>query len=218
MLLVEDDRLLGQATTRGLMQMGYAVDWLTEGVRVEAAVGSFDYSCVLLDLGLPDIPGELCLQTIRRAKQKMPVIVLTARGEKATRISTLDIGADDYLIKPFDVDELAARIRAVVRRAGAGRTNQNLELSHGMLRLHPATQSVTNGDSPVVVTSKEFWLLEALIRNKDRIVTRQMLIEALYGWADDLTSNAIEVYVHQLRRKLGGHLIQTVRGVGYRLS
>lgn len=217
-LLVEDDLLLGQATCKGLMQVGYAVDWLTSGQRVGAAVDDYPYDCILLDLGLPDISGELCLQAIRRNKQTTPVIVLTARGEKASRISMLDIGADDYMTKPFDVDELAARIRAVVRRVGNGRTDPNVEISHGSLRVNVAKQAVFLDDSPVVLTTKEFWLLEVLLRNKDRIVTRRMLVDALYGWDDDLSSNAIEVFIYQLRRKLGANLIQTVRGMGYRLS
>lgn len=218
LLLAEDDLPLGQATCKGLMQLGYAVDWLTSGGRVRDAVDAYTYSCILLDLGLPEVSGELCLQAIRRAQVTTPVIVLTARGEKASRIEMLDIGADDYMIKPFDVDELAARVRAVVRRVAAGRPDQDLELSHGTLRIHPATQTAMLDDSPVVLTSKEFWLLEALVRNKGRIVTRRMLMEALYGWDEDLSSNAIEVFIYQLRRKLGAHVIQTVRGVGYRLS
>lgn len=218
LLLAEDDLQLGQATCRGLMQLGYAVDWLTSGGRVATAVSTFAYDCIVLDLGLPEVTGQMCLQALRRAKQSTPVIVITALGDKATKIDVLDLGADDYLTKPYDIDELAARIRAVVRRAAARAHDDPVSLSHGPLTILPGTQSAEVDGAPVTLTNKEFWLLEALIRNRERIVTRRMLEESLYGWNDDRNSNAIEVYVHQLRRKLGARLILTVRGVGYRLA
>lgn len=219
LLLAEDDILLGQSTSKGLMQLGYAVDWLTSGSRLHLAVKNYSYDCVLLDLGLPDIPGDVCLRTLRSEKVHIPVIVITAKDGKDTKISTLDLGADDYVSKPFDIDELAARIRAVVRRGSEPReAEQAVELRSGSLVIHPGSQAVLLNGEPKMLTTKEFSLLEALVRNRHRIVTRQLLEEGLYGWGEDLASNTIEVYVHQLRRKLGKELIKTVRGLGYRLA
>jgi DNA-binding response OmpR family regulator len=218
LLLVEDDLLLGQATCRGLMQLGYAVDWLTAGARVAPVVETYAYDCIVLDLGLPDVSGQLCLQALRRSRRAVPVIVITARGEKEAKIELLDLGADDYLTKPYDIDELAARVRAVVRRAPARTDESEQQISHGSLSIFPTTQSVLVDGEHVELTNKEFWLLEALMRNRQRIVPRRALEESLYGWDDDPTSNGIEVFVYQLRRKLGPHAIRTVRGVGYRLG
>ncbi len=217
LLLAEDDLPLGQATCNGLMQLGYAVDWLTSGARLTTAVSTYEYDCVILDLGLPGLSGQQCLQALRKARLDVPVIVVTARAEKSTKIELLDVGADDYLVKPFDVDELAARVRAVARRSVVPGTG-GVELRHGPLLLQPATQSASVGGVPVALTKKEFWLLETLVRQRDRIVTRRALEEALYGWDDDPSSNALEVFIYQLRRKLGAGAIKTVRGVGYRVA
>lgn len=219
LLLAEDDMLLGEAVSRGLMQMGYAVDWLTSGERLWLAVKNYSYDCVLLDLGLPDVSGDACLQRLRQEKLNTPVIVITARDAKHDKIRVLDGGADDYLSKPFDLDELAARIRAVVRRgAERGEAELVVEFRSGSLAIHAGSQAVRLSGESKVLTTKEFWLLETMVRNRHRIVTRQMLEERLYGWGEELTSNTIEVYVHQLRRKLGKELIKTVRGLGYRLA
>lgn len=219
LLLAEDDMLLGEAMTRGLRQMGHAVDWLTSGARLAPAVKGQAYDCILLDLGLPEVPGDVCLQRLRKENLKTPVIVITARDGKDEKIRVLDGGADDYLAKPFDLDELAARIRAVVRRgAERGEAELAIEFVSGRLSIHPPTQSVQFAGESKTLTTKEFALLEAMVRQRSRIVTRRMLEERLYGWGDDLTSNTIEVYVHQLRRKLGKELIKTVRGLGYRLA
>jgi DNA-binding response OmpR family regulator len=219
LLLAEDDLMLGQAVSKGLNQVGYAVDWLTSGGRLSVAVKSFAYDCILLDLGLPDVPGDVCLRLMRREKINTPVIIITATDGKDAKIRMLDCGADDYLAKPFDLDELAARIRAVVRRSGERReAEEALDLKVGTLVLQPASQAVTLDGEPRALTAKEFWLLETLVRNRERIVTRRALEEALYGWGDELGSNTIEVYVHQLRRKLGKGLIKTVRGLGYQLA
>jgi len=219
LLLAEDDMLLGEAVSRGLMQMGYAVDWLTSGERLRVAVKNYSYDCILLDLGLPDVAGDTCLQRLRQEKLNTPVIVITARDGKHDKIRVLDGGADDYLSKPFDLDELAARIRAVVRRgAERGEAELVVEFRSGPLSIHSASQAVRLAGESKVLTTKEFWLLETMVRHRHRIVTRQMLEERLYGWGDELTSNTIEVYVHQLRRKLGKELIKTVRGLGYRLA
>ena len=219
LLLAEDDMLLGEAVSRGLMQMGYAVDWLTSGERLWLAVKNYSYDCVLLDLGLPDVSGDACLQRLRQEKLNTPVIVITARDAKHDKIRVLDGGADDYLSKPFDLDELAARIRAAVRRgAERGEAELVVEFRRGSLAIHAGSQAVRLSGESKVLTTKEFWLLETMVRNRHRIVTRQMLEERLYGWGEELTSNTIEVYVHQLRRKLGKELIKTVRGLGYRLA
>jgi DNA-binding response OmpR family regulator len=218
LLLAEDDLQLGQATCKGLMQLGYAVDWLTSGGRVAAAVGTFNYDCIILDLGLPEVTGQMCLQALRRAKRAAPVIVVTAQGDKSTKIDVLDLGADDYITKPYDIDEVAARVRAVVRRAATRGPDDPVSMSHGPLTIVPTTQSALLHGEPVTLTNKEFWLLEALVRNRERIVPRRVLEESLYGWDEDRTSNAIEVFIYQLRRKLGAQLILTVRGVGYRLA
>jgi DNA-binding response OmpR family regulator len=219
LLLAEDDLLLGQATSKGLMQLGYAVDWLTSGERLRVAVKDFSYDCILLDLGLPDVPGDACLRLLRREKDNTPVIIITATDGKDAKVKMLDCGADDYLAKPFDLDELAARVRAVVRRSGQrGTPEETISWRNGTLTIHVGSQAVLLDGQPKMLTTKEFWLLETLVRNRERIVTRQVLEEALYGWGDELTSNTIEVYVHQLRRKLGRDLIKTVRGLGYRLA
>ena len=218
LLLAEDDLPLGQATCKGLMQLGYAVDWLTSGGRVAAAIDTYTYDCIVLDLGLPEVTGQMCLQALRRANRTVPVIIITARGEKETKIELLDLGADDYITKPYDLDELAARVRAVVRRAALRSSDDPAGLAHGPLSIMPSTQSASINGQQVVLTNKEFWLLEALMRNRERIVTRRVLEESLYGWDEDRTSNAIEVFIYQLRRKLGPQFIVTVRGVGYRLA
>jgi DNA-binding response OmpR family regulator len=218
LLLAEDDVLLGQATCKALMQLGYAVDWLTSGVTVVSAIQTYAYDCVLLDLGLPEVSGQLCIQALRKSSRTTPVIVLTAREETNAKVEMLDLGADDYIVKPFDVDELAARIRAVARRSAAKGLDAETELAHGHLRINPAAQSVSLGSEHVRLTNKEFWLLEALMRSPGRIVTRQSLEDALYGWNDDCSSNAIEVLIYQLRKKLATRVIHTVRGVGYRLA
>jgi DNA-binding response OmpR family regulator len=218
LLLAEDDVLLGQATCKALMQYGYAVDWLTSGQTVVSAIQTYAYDCVLLDLGLPEVSGQLCVQALRKSSRSTPVIVLTAREETNTKVEMLDLGADDYIVKPFDVDELAARIRAVARRSAAQGPDAAAELTHGHLRMNLAAQTVSLGSECVRLTNKEFWLLEALMRSPGRIVTRQSLEDALYGWNDDCSSNAIEVLVYQLRKKLTTQVIHTVRGVGYRLA
>jgi DNA-binding response OmpR family regulator len=216
LLLAEDDRLLGQATCMGLMQRGYAVDWVTNGNQVITACRSHAYDCVLLDLNLPELDGEACLRNIRAWRNYVPVVVLTARSHVGDRIDLLDHGADDYMVKPFDLEEMAARVRAVVRRAQS--TTETLGMTHGPLRLMPLSRSVQWHDAIVQLTSKEFWILEALVRRRDRPVTRQQLEEMLYGWGEEVGSNAVEVHIHHLRRKLHPKLVLTVRGAGYQIA
>lgn len=219
LLLAEDDPLLGQGLSSGLAQLGYAVDWLTCGAPLRAAVHAHRYDCILLDLGLPDLPGEAFVQQLRRDDDPTPVIVISAREGKHSRISLLDQGADDYLAKPFDLDELAARVRAVVRRSGERAAGQHtVAWRGGTLVIHPAARTVLLDGQPRMLATKEFWLLEVLVRHRDRVVTRAELEDALYAWGEESSSNTIEVYIHQLRRKLGREAIKTVRGLGYRLA
>ena len=216
-LVVEDDDLLGSAVQKALTRVGYAVDWISRGSELAVAMATHEYECVLLDLGLPDVSGEDLLQGIRVRDPGISVLVMTARGGVQDRIRLLDVGADDYMIKPIDLDELAARLRAVMRRArspDAGMTT----LEHGALELIPARRAAIWRGNPLVLTNKEYWLLETFVRRKNQILTRAQLEEALYGWGEEVGSNAVEVYIHYLRRKLGNGLIMTLRGVGYQLG
>ena len=214
-LLVEDDTLLGEGIRVGLRQDGYAVDWVTQGEAAEQALATDAFDLVVLDLGLPGRDGLSVLQQLRRGGNDTPVIILTARDTVADRIQGLDGGADDYLIKPFDLDELAARARALIRRS-KGRTTPLLEF--GRLTLDPASHQVNYKNQPVEMSPREFALLRILMENADKLVSKTRLQEALYGWDQDVESNAVEVHIHHLRKKLDANLIQTVRGVGYRLA
>ena len=214
LLLIEDDEFLGSSTKVGLEQEGFEADWVNDAAAADRAVTTRRYDAVILDLGLPGTDGATLLRQWRARGERTAVIVLTGRGNVLDRVQLLDIGADDYLIKPIDLIELAARVRAVVRRA-AGTGSAPVQV--GPLQLIPATQTVIWRGQPVGVTSKEFCVLEALARNQNRVLTRRQLEEALYGWGDEVESNAVEVHIHHLRRKLGRDLIQTVRGAGYGL-
>jgi DNA-binding response OmpR family regulator len=215
-LLVEDDDLFGSAVKKALTKVGYAIDWITKGEDLAASMAMHSYDCVLLDLGLPGIGGEALLQGIRSSDPGISVIVMTARGGIQDRVRLLDIGADDYLIKPVDLQELAARLRAITRRSTVGDTNQG-QLEHGPLVLLPSRRAVHLHGKPVALTNKEYWLLETFVRRKNQILSRAQLEEALYGWGEEIGSNAVEVYIHYLRRKFGSNLIVTLRGVGYQL-
>jgi DNA-binding response OmpR family regulator len=214
-LLVEDDAMLGASVQVGLEQDGFAADWVTDGIAADSAVKAHRYDAIVLDLGLPGVEGETLLRGWRARADRTPIVVLTARGFVLDRVRMLNLGADDYLVKPFDLLELCARIRAVVRRA-AGECREVLEF--GPLQLYPESHAVLWHGQRVEVTNKEFWLLEALLRNRSRILTRRQLEDALYGWGDAVESNAIEVHIHHLRRKLSRKLILTVRGSGYSLT
>jgi DNA-binding response OmpR family regulator len=214
-LLIEDDPLLGPALKRGLEQDGITIDLVVDGQAADAAVLSHKYDVIVLDLGLPRIEGDVLLRAWRAREDRTPVIVLTARGFVLDRVRLLDLGADDYLVKPFDLIELAARMRALVRRS-AGGTGEVLEA--GPLRLARDTRTVTYYGNRVELTNREFWILEALLRSRSRVLSRRQLEETLYGWGDEVESNAVEVHIHHLRRKLDRDLIITVRGVGYRLA
>lgn len=211
-LVVEDDRLLGDGLQAGLRSSGFAVDWVRDGHAALLALAAESFTAVVLDLGLPGVDGLSVLQTLRARGDRVPVLVLTARDQVADRIRGLDTGADDYVVKPFDLDELAARLRALVRRS-QGRAAACLY--HGDIVLDPAARSVTLKGEAVSLTGREFDLLQTLLDAAGRVLTRRMLEEQLYAWGDGVDSNALEVHVHHLRRKLGSDLIRTVRGVGY---
>ena len=214
-LLVEDDRLLGSSTRQGLEQDGFVVDWVTEGSSAATATSVQRYDVIVLDLGLPGLSGEQLLRTWRAHRERTPVVVMTARGLVADRVSMLEAGADDYLVKPFDLLELCARIRAVTRRAA---DESGVAFECGDLRLFPGPRIVTWRGNRIEVTGTEFCLLETLLRNRNRVLTRRQLEEALHGWGDESQSNSIEVHVHHLRRKISRDLIQTIRGAGYCLT
>ena len=216
-LVVEDDELLGSAVQKGLMRSGYAVDWIRNGADLTVSMRTHLYECVLLDLGLPDIGGETLLKGIRLRDPGVSVIIMTARGGVQDRITLLDIGADDYMVKPIDFDELTARLRAVQRRRHQT-SDGGTEFEHGVLRLFPSRRAATLRGETVSLTNKEYWVLETFLRKKNQILSRAQLEEALYGWGEEIGSNAVEVYIHYLRRKLGSEVILTVRGVGYQLG
>jgi two-component system OmpR family response regulator/two-component system response regulator QseB len=214
-LLAEDDPLLGDGLRAGLRQLGFGVDWVRDGEAAERELRAQPYVAAVLDLGLPRKDGMDVLASIRRDGITLPVLVLTARDGLPDRIRGLDIGADDYVLKPVDLEELAARLRALVRRAHG--QPQEL-LSAGDVVLDVAAHAVTKAGLPVTLSAREFDLLHALLRGAGRVLSREQLEQQLYSWGQEVESNAIEVHVHHLRRKLGSALIQTVRGVGYMVA
>ncbi len=211
-LLVEDDSMIGTSVQRGLRDEGHAVDWVRDGVAAELAVHDTDYALMLLDLGLPRRDGIEVLNRLRAAGNATPVLVLTARDAVSDRVRGLDAGADDYLVKPFDLDELSARIRALTRRSQGQATPV---LRRGALTLDPAAHAVSVDGTPVKVSAREFALLEALVEADGKPLSRTQLEERIYGWGEEVESNAIEVHIHALRRKLGAGWVRNVRGVGY---
>lgn len=211
-LLVEDDPMIGKSVQQGLRQDGYTVDWLRDGEAAELALGTTPYEVLLLDLGLPRRSGLELLARLRGSDNRIPVLVITARDSVADRIVGLDAGADDYVVKPFDLDELAARMRAVVRRH-AGRADPVIVL--GDLRMNPATHELTRSGQPVPLSAREFALLQALLEQPGVPLSRARLEERIYGWGEEIESNAVEVHIHSLRRKLGAEKIKNIRGVGY---
>ena len=211
-LLVEDDRLLGDGLQAGLTQAGYAVDWLRDGEAAVAALSTESFTAVVLDLGLPKRDGLSVLQWLRGRHDPTPVLILTARDQLQDKVRGLDLGADDYILKPFDLDEVTARLRAAIRRAH-GRPEPTLSL--GEVELNPAARSVIRAGESIELTPREFDLLHLLMQNAERVLTRRSLEEQLYTWNNAVDSNALEVHIHHLRRKLGNDLIRTVRGVGY---
>lgn len=214
LLLVEDDSMIAEPVLGAMRREGYAVDWARDGREAQLSLGNDVYDLVLLDLGLPKADGMDVLDAYRKAGGAAPVIILTARDAVDERVRGLDTGADDYLVKPFDLHELAARVRALLRR----RTGQKHPIyTHGPLALDPASHELTKDGTPLALLPREFALLRALIEMPTRVFTKAELEEKIYGWHQEIGSNAVEVHVHSLRRKIGADEIVTVRGVGYRL-
>jgi two-component system OmpR family response regulator len=212
LLLVEDDAMIGEAVLQVLRAEHYAVDWVRDGLNADAALKSEQYDLVLLDLGLPKRDGLDVLRALRARRAHVPVLIATARDAVGDRIAGLDAGADDYVVKPFDIDELLARIRALLRRS-AGRGEP--VFAHRGLSLDPATRQATVHGQPVSLSAREWAVVEALIARPGAVLSRAQLEEKLFSWKDDISSNAVEVYVHGLRKKLGSDFIQNVRGLGY---
>ncbi|HWI16383.1 MAG TPA: response regulator [Vicinamibacterales bacterium] len=211
-LVVEDDRLLGDALRVGLAQRGFDADWVTDGGAALVALRTEPFSAVVLDVGLPVLDGLEVLRKARAEKTTVPILVLTARDAVRERVSGLDRGADDYVVKPVDLDELAARLRALIRRS-SGAPGPVLRVDE--LSLDPSARSVAFDGRPVQLQAKEFTLLQELMLNAGRVLSREQLEQRLYAWGEEVESNAIEVHIHHLRRKLSPGVITTVRGVGY---
>jgi len=211
-LLVEDDPLLGDGLRAGLRQLGFQVDWVRDGEAAERELRAEPYEAAVLDLGLPRKDGMDVLAAVRRAGLTLPVLVLTARDAVPDRIRGLNAGADDYVLKPVDLHELAARLRALVRRAH-GQPQERLAAQD--VELDPASRTVSRSGEPIPLSTREFDLLHVLMLNAGRVLSREQIEQHLYSWGREVESNAVEVHVHHLRRKLGPALIQTVRGVGY---
>jgi len=211
-LLVEDDTMVGESVRKGLRQEGFAVDWVEDGAAAELALATGVYDLLLLDLGLPKKAGMEVLASLRQKKSTLPVMLITARDAVADRVKGLDAGADDYLVKPFDLDELAARARALVRRRAG---NAESVLRSGELTLNPATHQAEYQGKSLTLSGREFGLLQALIERPGAVLSRAQLEDKLYGWSEEVGSNTVEVYIHGLRKKLGADFIKTVRGVGY---
>ncbi|CAM8672302.1 OmpR Response regulators consisting of a CheY-like receiver domain and a winged-helix DNA-binding domain [Comamonadaceae bacterium] len=214
-LLAEDDSMLGDGLRAGLRQAGFQVDWVRDGVAAERELRAVDYAAAVLDLGLPGKDGMEVLQALRAARNATPVLVLTARDAVPDRIRGLDAGADDYVLKPVDLHELAARLRSLVRRSHG--VAQDI-LQAGALRLDPSARQVTWQDAIVPLSTREFDLLHTLMRSAGRVLSREQLEQQMYSWGLEVESNTIEVHIHHLRRKLQADVIQTVRGVGYILN
>jgi DNA-binding response OmpR family regulator len=213
LLLAEDDAMIGEAVRVGLRRHGFAVDWVRDGAAAAIALASEPYDACVLDIGLPRRDGLAVLRGLRERGGTLPVLLLTARDAVTDRVAGLDAGADDYVIKPFELDELVARLRAVMRRH-AGRANTMLAC--GEVTLDTATREVRRAGEPVPLSPREFALLHALLEHPGRILSRSQLEQKLYGWGEEVESNVIEVHLHALRRKLGADFIRNVRGVGYR--
>lgn len=211
-LLVEDDALIGDGIQKSLNHLGFTVDWMRDGKQGENALTSEEYAAAILDLGLPQMDGLTLLQSARAKGLRTPILVLTARDSKLDKLKGFNLGADDYVIKPIDMEELAARLRALIRRS-AGHASPRIKI--GAVEIDPEARQAWHEDKPVELSAKEFALLELLVQNAGRVLTRAQLEQSLYGWGDSADSNTIEVFIHHLRKKLGSNFIQTLRGIGY---
>ncbi len=212
LLIVEDDELLGDAVKTGLTQFGYVVDWLKDGEIARTVLKTESFDLIILDLGLPRFSGMSLLQTIRESNNKTPIIILTARESIDDRIKGLDAGADDYITKPFDLNELGARVRALTRRA-QGRAKAVLQ--YGPISVDIAGHTVTLNGKLVNLARREFSLLQKLLESKGQVLSREKLMQSIYSWDEEVDSNALEVHIHNLRKKLNTNFIRTIRGIGY---
>lgn len=213
-LLVEDDIQLGESLEAALRLEQYAVDWLRSGEPVRSALGATPYDLLILDLGLPGVPGMQVLRQLRADRHTLPVLVLTARATLADKVDGLDSGADDYLTKPFEIDELFARVRSLLRRKGEHRTPL---LQAAGIELEPVERVVSFHGEPLILTAREIAILEILLRNAGRFVSRARLEEGIYSWGEEVGSNTVEVYISRLRKRFGSDAIETMRGIGYRI-
>jgi two-component system OmpR family response regulator len=211
-LLIEDDKMIGAAVEQALRDAAYAVDWVTDGESAIHAAASEAYELALLDLGLPMVDGREVLRRLRALVRRLPIIIVTARDGIDDRIGGLDLGADDYLLKPFEIPELLARMRAVLRREGSG---GSVLLSNGKLSLDPATREASLHGQTALLTAREFALLQALLAQPGTILSRAELERQVYGWNEEVESNAVEFLIHTIRKKLGSKAIRNVRGVGW---
>ena len=211
-LLVEDDALLGDGIHKSLGHLGFTVDWMRNGRQGENALSGEEYAAVVLDLGLPQQDGLTLLQSVRNKGIRTPVLILTARDGKLDKLKGFNLGADDYVIKPIDMEELAARLRALIRRS-TGHASPRIHL--GDVEIDPESRQAWYAGKPVELSAKEFAVLEMLLQNAGRVLTRTQLEQSIYGWGDSADSNTIEVFIHHLRKKLGSNFIQTLRGIGY---
>lgn len=214
-LLAEDDVELGDAIASHLKRRGHAVDWLRDGVAADTALRAQRFDLVILDLGLPRMVGRAVLEKLRDRRDATPVLIVTAQDALADRVAGLDAGADDYLTKPFDLGELQARLRALIRRAGGAAAPV---LEHEGVTLDPAARRVTRDGQPVTLSAREYALLQDLMTHRNQLRTRSQLEDSLYAWGEEIESNTVEVYIHHLRKKLGTEFIRTVRGFGYRIG
>jgi two-component system response regulator QseB len=216
-LLVEDDELLGDGIRTGLKHYGHTVDWVKNGKAANDVLSTSyeNFDIIVLDLGLPKLSGLDVLRKLRERNSTTPVIILTARETIEDRIKGLDAGADDYLTKPFDLDELCARMRALQRRS---KSRAKPTLNYGDISLDPASHIVTHKDEPIMISRREFSLLQKLLENAGRVISREQLNQTLYGWGENIDSNALEVHIHNLRKRFGNKLIRTIRGVGYMIE
>ena len=212
LLLIEDDEILGDGIVAGLKEFSYITDWLRDGRQMESAIASTEYDAIILDLGLPVESGLTLLVKLRKMGKNLPVLILTARDTIDDKVKGLDLGADDYMIKPFDLDELAARLRALIRR-DHGRTSPLLK--HNDLEMNPAEHSVVKGNTTIELSAKEFSLLQLLMENSGKALSKRKIEDNIYAWSEEIESNAIEVHIHNIRKKIGPDIIKTIRDVGY---